>query len=78
LPAVLHALITFAATEGEESSKTAFYVAGAVLAAFAVVISAIGISRHETFPASRAQARGVMALAALLVLATMAAAVVTG
>jgi hypothetical protein len=78
LPAVLHALITFAATEGEESSKTAFYVAGAVLAAFAVVISAIGISRHETFPASRAQARGVMALAAVLVLATMAAAVVTG
>ncbi|MGH2969925.1 MAG: hypothetical protein ACRDK0_12805 [Solirubrobacteraceae bacterium] len=77
MPAVLHALITFAATEGEETSKTAFYVAGAVLAVFAVVISAIGISRHETFPATKAQARGLMALAAALVLATMAAAVLT-
>jgi hypothetical protein len=75
---VLHALITFAATEGEESSKTAYYVAGGVLAAFAVIISAIGISRHETFPPSKAAARGVMALAALLVAITMASAVLTG
>jgi hypothetical protein len=75
---VLHALITFAATEGEETSKTAYYIAGSVLAGFAVVISAIGISRHETFPPSKGAARAVMALAALLVAATMASAVLTG
>jgi hypothetical protein len=78
LPAVLHALLTFAATEGEESSKTAFYVAGGALAAFAVVLAAIGISRHATFPPSRGAARAVMGLAAVLVLATMASAVLTG
>jgi hypothetical protein len=73
---VLQALITLAQAE-EESSKTAFYVAGAVLAVFAVVISVIGIRGHETFPPSRGAARAVMALAALLVAATMATAIVT-
>jgi len=78
LPAVLHALISFAAAEGgEESSKTLFYVCGGLLAAFAVVISLVGISRRDTFPADKGHARGVMALAALLVLAAMAAAVIT-
>ena len=76
---MLHALITFAATEeGEESSKTLFYVAGGILAVFAVVISAIGITRIGTFPASTGQARGVIGLAAVLVLAAMTAAIVTG
>ena len=74
---MLHALVTFAAVE-EETSKTAYYVAGSVLAAFAVLISAIGIRRHETFPPSRGVARAVIALAALLVAATMATAVITG
>jgi hypothetical protein len=74
---VLHALLTLAQAE-EESSKTAFYVAGAVLAVFAVVISVIGIRGHETFPPSRGAARAVMALAALLVAITMATAVITG
>jgi hypothetical protein len=74
---VLHALVTFAAVE-EEVSKTAYYVAGSVLASFAVIISAIGIRRHETFPPSRGAALGVIGLAALLVAATMAAAVITG
>ncbi len=75
---MLHALITLAAAEGEESSKLLFYVCGGLLAVFAVVVSAIGITRRDTFPASRGQARGVIALAALLVLAAMAAAVITG
>ena len=78
---MLHALITvFAAAEAdhEETSKTLFYVAGAILAVFAVVVSAIGITRRETFPANKGQARGVMALAAILVAFTMAAAVLTG
>jgi hypothetical protein len=73
---VLQALLTFAAEE--EGSKSAYYIAGGVLAAFAVVISAIGIRGHDTFPASKGATRGVMLLAALLVVATMASAVLTG
>ena len=69
------ALITFAAEEG---SKTPYYVAGIALAAFAVIVSAVGISRHETFPPSRGAARAVMGLAIVLVIATMASAVLTG
>ena len=68
-------LITFAA---EEASKTPYYICGVALAAFAVIISAIGISRHDTFPRTPAAARGVMGLAVVLVLATMASAVLTG
>ncbi len=76
---MLHALtVVFASTEGEESSKTLFYLAGGVLAVFAVAISALGISRIGTFPASVGQARGVIGLAAVLVLAAMAAAIITG
>ena len=76
---MLHALtIVFAAVEGEhESSKSLFYVAGGVLAAFAVIISVIGIKRIATFPSSKGQERGVLGLAALLVLAAMAAAILT-
>jgi uncharacterized membrane protein YecN with MAPEG domain len=73
---VLHALITLAATEGEEPSKTAFYVAGVVLAVYAVIVGAIGITQ-EGFPRRKGQARGVMALSAVLVLAAMASAVLT-
>jgi hypothetical protein len=73
---VLLTVITFAAEEG--SSKTPYYVAGGVLAAFAVIISAIGIRGHETFPPSKGATRAVMALATILVIATMASAVLTG
>jgi hypothetical protein len=69
------ALVTFAA---EEASKTPYYVAAGTLAAFAVIISAIGIRGHETFPPSKRASRAVMALAALIVVATMASAVLTG
>jgi hypothetical protein len=72
---VLGALITFAEEEG---SKTPYYVAGIALAVFAVVISAIGIRGHDSFPPSKAASRGVMLLAAALVVATMASAVLTG
>jgi hypothetical protein len=78
LPPVLHTLtLVFASTEGEESSKALFYVAGGVLAVFAVVISVIGIGRIGSFPSSRGQTRGVIGLAALLVLAAMASAIIT-
>ena len=75
---MLHALITLAAAEGEESSKTAYYVAGGALAAFAVIISVIGIRGHDSFPRSKGAVRGVMLLAAVLVAATMASAVLSG
>jgi hypothetical protein len=79
LPPVLHALtLVFAATEGEESSKSLFYLAGGLLAVFAVVISAIGIKGIDSFPKSKGQARGVIGLAALLVLFAAASAIVTG
>jgi hypothetical protein len=75
---VLHALVTLAATEGEENSKTLFYVLGGVLVAWALAVSAVGIARHETFPPSAGAARAVMAISVLLVLAAMASAVITG
>jgi hypothetical protein len=73
----LLALIMAAAEEEVESSKTAFYVAGGLLAVWAVVLSAIGLSRPE-FPGEARISRGVMALSAVLVVAAMAAAVITG
>ena len=75
---MLSALITFAAAEATKPDKTAFYIAGGALVLFALTISFIGITRIETFPASKGQARGVMALAVILVAATMASAVLTG
>ncbi len=78
---MLHAALTLIASAApgeEETSQTLFYAAGGILAAFAVVISIIGIRGHERFPATRGAARGVMALAAVLVAFTMAAAVITG
>ena len=62
----------------EHHSKTPYYIAGIALAAFAVIISAIGISRHDTFPPSAGASRAVMGLAVVLVVATMASAVLTG
>jgi hypothetical protein len=77
LPPVLELLAT-AAEGGEEASKTPFYVAGIVLTAFAVVVSALGIRAHGHWPSSAGAARGVMALCIVLVAATMATAVLTG
>jgi hypothetical protein len=77
---VLHALLTLAsaAPGEEESSKTAFYVAGGALALFAVLISAVGIARHEHFPPSRGLSAAIIAVCAALVAATMATAILTG
>jgi hypothetical protein len=71
-------LLATAAEHGEETSKTAFYVAGIALTVFALVIAAIGIRGHERFPPGKAAARAVMGLAVLLVAITMASAVLTG
>jgi hypothetical protein len=75
----MHALIglVLAAEEGaEESSKTAFYIFGGLLAVWAVVLSAIGMSR-ATFPATAGAKRGVIGLTAAFVAAAMATAVIT-
>ena len=74
---MLTALITFAAEEGAEPSKTLFYICGGVLAIWAVVVSAIGIRSHETFPATQGAFRGVIAISTVLVVLAMASAVIT-
>ncbi len=74
---MLHALITFAAEEAEESSKTLFYLCGSLLAVWAVVVSAIGIRAHETFPPTAGAARTVMAISVGLIVLAMASAVIT-
>ena len=71
-------LLLTAAEHGEEASKTPYYVAGLLLTVFAVVVSAIGIRAHGHWPSSSGTARLVMGVAALLVVATMASAVITG
>ena len=72
---MLHALLTLAAEEAEPS-KTAFYITGGALAAWAVVLTAIGMTQPN-FPNNEGASRGVMALSVLLVAATMVAAVAT-
>ena len=75
---MLATLIAFAASEeGHESSKTLFYVCGGVLAVWALVVSAIGIKAHETFPPSQSATRGVMAISVVLILIAMASAIIT-
>ena len=74
----LTALITFAAETSEHSSdKTAFYVAGGVLAVWAVIVSAIGIKRHADWPSNSGVASGIMGLSALLVVAVLATSILT-
>ena len=70
-------LIAFAAEAGAEPSKVPFYIFGGLLAAWAVIVSTIGIRSHETFPPSRSAARGVIAISVVLILCAMASAVLT-
>ena len=72
---MVHALLVLAAEEAEPS-KTAFYVAGGALAAWAVVLGAIGL-RSADFPGSESASRGVIAVTSVLVIAAMATAVIT-
>jgi hypothetical protein len=75
----MHSLLVFASTaEGEETSKTLFYVMGGALAVWAVVVSSVGIARHATFPPGRGLATLVLLISFVLVAGTMASAVITG
>jgi hypothetical protein len=55
----------------EEHSETPFFVAGIMLAVFAVVISVVGFTRPD-FPGSDGAARVVIGAGSALVLLTMA------
>jgi len=72
---MVHALLVLAAEEAEPS-KTPFYLVGGVLVAWAIALTALGMTQPK-FPGSDQAARGVMAISFLLVLATAASAVLT-
>ena len=61
-----------------ERHEAVFYIAGSVLAAAAVIVSAAGIRSHATFPPSRSASRAVIGLFAVLVAFTVGAAIITG
>lgn len=58
----------------EHKSELPFFVAGGVLALWAIAISVYGFTRPD-FPSSQGAARGVMALSAVLVLGATSMAV---
>ena len=59
-----------------EPSKVAFYIAGGVLALWAVVLAAIGL-RQPSFPGGASGQRGVIAISLLLVVIAIGAAILT-
>jgi plastocyanin len=71
----LHQLAPVLAAAGEKS-KAPFYVAGALLAVWAVLVSVVGITRPD-FPGSPLRTRAVMAISAVLVLVAVSSAVLT-
>lgn len=70
-------LLQLIETEATEPSKAPFYIVAAVLVVFALLLSAVGTVRHETFPPSRSSQRVIMLVCALLVAGTMLTAVIT-
>ena len=73
---MLHSILVFAQEEAEEPSKTPFYVAGILLVVWALIVATLGI-RNERFASEKRVGRTIMAVSAVLVVATMAMAVVT-
>ncbi|MGI8593111.1 MAG: hypothetical protein ACR2ML_01860 [Solirubrobacteraceae bacterium] len=74
----MHALsLIMLAAEEAEPSKTPFYLLGGLLAAWAVLVSAIGLTRPE-FPGSGGAARAVYAISALLMIGAVGSAITTG
>jgi hypothetical protein len=64
------------AAEAAKSSHTPFYIAGGALAAWAVIVSFLGITQPE-FPGSQAARSGVIALTVILVLGATSTAIIT-
>jgi hypothetical protein len=74
---MLHQIATLVlAVDDHEPSKTPFYIAGGILALWAVFLGFIGL-RSEDFPATKRAARTVMAISALLVVVALASALIT-
>jgi hypothetical protein len=63
--------------EAAAPSKAPFYILAGALVAFALGLSAIGVTRHETFPPSRGAATALIGVCVLLVAGTMLTAVTT-
>jgi hypothetical protein len=59
------------AAEAHHKSELPFFLAGGLLASFAVIISVVGFKKPD-FPANDAAARGVMTVGAVLVASAMA------
>jgi hypothetical protein len=72
---MVHALLVLAAEEAEPS-KTAFYICGGLLAAWAVVLGFVGL-RSPEFPGSGSRARAGLGFRGVLMVAAMATAVIT-
>jgi hypothetical protein len=70
-------LATLLLAAESEPSKTPFYIFAILLVGFAIGLSAFGISRHETFPPTRAVAALLIATCVVLVAGTMTTAVLT-
>jgi hypothetical protein len=70
-------LAVLAVVEGEESSKTLFYVLGGALALWAVLLGVAGITR-PSLPGGDGGARAVLGVTVLLVAGACASAVITG
>jgi hypothetical protein len=70
------ATLLIAAAEAEPS-HTAFYLFAGALVVFALLLSAVGTARHETFPPTRGVAVAVIGVCILLVAGTMFTAVIT-
>jgi len=75
---MLATVLLLAAEEAEEVSKAPFYIAASALVGFALVLSAVGITRHATFPPSRGVANGLIFVTLILVAAAAYTAVITG
>jgi phage gp37-like protein len=70
------ALMLAAEAAKAESSHTAFYIAGGALAAWAVIVSFLGITR-PAFPGTMGARNAVIAISAVLVLGATSMAVIT-
>ncbi len=62
------------AAEEHHKSEAPFFITGALLVTFAILISVVGFKKPD-FPGTASAARGVMALSATLVAATLFSAV---
>ncbi len=72
----MFATLLVLASEEAESSKAAFYIAGSVLAGFAVLLSVFGMAKPD-FPSSDGAARATIGVTAVLVIVAMAMVLVT-